>query len=113
MIEAYSFGSIKVKGRKYHRDIIVFPDKIRDNWWRKEGHTLSLEDIPDILEFKPEILVIGTGAMGVMKVPPEVREELEREGIRVVVERTSSAVNTFNRLLEEGKRVVGAFHLTC
>ncbi len=113
MIDSYSFGSIVVEGKRYTHDIIVFPGKVKEEWWRKEGHSLSLEDLEEVIEFSPEILVVGTGYFGVMKVPEEVKEALERKGISVIVEKTKQAVETFNRLLKEGKKVVGAFHLTC
>lgn len=113
MIDSYSFGSIVVDGKRYTQDIIVFPGKVKEKWWRKEGHSLSLEDLEEVIEFSPEILVVGTGYFGVMKVPEEVKEALKRKGISVIVEKTKQAVETFNRLFKEGKKVVGAFHLTC
>lgn len=112
-VEEYRFGYIRIAGEEYTRDVIVYPDRVRPNWWRKEGHSLCLEDIREVLEFKPEVIVIGTGAYGVMRVPDEVVRELERRGIRVIVAPTSEAVRTFNELLRQGKRVVGCFHLTC
>ena len=44
-IEGYSFGSISVDGRRYKSDLIIYPDRVRSDWWRKEGHQLQLEDI--------------------------------------------------------------------
>jgi len=55
MIESYSFGYIIINGNKYTSDVIVFPDKIKSNWWRKSGHLLLEEDISEILKFMPEI----------------------------------------------------------
>lgn len=112
-IEHYSFGEIIVNGKKYTSDLIIYPDKIRENWWRKEGHRLHYEDIVDIIEYKPEILIIGTGAMGVMKVPRELISKIESMGIKVIVKQTKNACEKFNELIEEGKRVVAALHLTC
>jgi len=42
MIEHYSFGRIVIDGKEYTKDLIIYPDKIRANWWRKEGHKLRL-----------------------------------------------------------------------
>ena len=113
MIEDYGFGRIVIDGKTYRQDVIVFPDRVKPNWWRKEGHSLCLEDLKDVLEDPPEVLVVGTGYAGLMRVPREVREKLEEMGIRVVVEKTGKAYRTFNRLLSEGRRVVAALHLTC
>ena len=35
------------------------------------------------------------------------------QDIKVIVEKTSKAAKTFNRLYGRGKDVAGAFHLTC
>ncbi len=112
-IEKYSFGEIIINGKTYTRDLIVYPDKIRENWWRKEGHFLSLQDIEEVFEYKPEILIIGSGYSGVMEVPEDVIKEVEEMGIKVEVYLTREAVKKFNEYIEKGKRAVCALHLTC
>ncbi|MEO0260682.1 MAG: MTH938/NDUFAF3 family protein, partial [candidate division WOR-3 bacterium] len=87
-IEKYDFGEIVVNGKKYTRDLIIFPDKIKENWWRKEGHSLCIEDLKEVIEYKPEILIIGTGYSGVMEVKEEVIKELERNNIKVIIKKT-------------------------
>ena len=113
MIDEYSFGRIVIDGKTYRQDVIVFPDRVKSDWWRREGHSLCLEDLKDVLRDPPEVLVVGTGYVGLMRVPREVREKLEEMGIQVVVEKTGKAYKTFNKLLSEGRRVVAALHLTC
>ena len=96
----------------YHSDLIIFPDKIKSNWWRKEGHNLQMEDLQEILSFKPEVLVIGTGKFGLMKVDSNVVNTLNEQGIELITEKTSKAVEKFNAIHEEAS-TVAAFHLTC
>jgi hypothetical protein len=48
-----------------------------------------------------------------MAVPDSVAEEIRGKGIDLIAENTGSAVETFNRLQDEGKNVAGGFHLTC
>lgn len=112
MIQSYSFGRIEINGQKYTSDVIIFPDRVESNWWRKEGHSLHEEDIQGILEKKPDILVVGTGNSGLMTVPSKTRERIESAGIRLVVEPTEEACKTFNELIKR-KKVVAALHLTC
>lgn len=112
MIESYNFGQIIINGRKYIRDVIIFPDNVKDGWWRKEGHRLSLEDLKEVFEAKPEVLVIGTGYSGLMKVPQGVRDYVKSKNIELVVENTRHACQTYNRLCRS-RKVVAAFHLTC
>jgi hypothetical protein len=111
-IEDYSFGRIIINGKVYTQDLIIYPDSIEDSWWRKKGHSLVPEDIPRVLEMKPDVLVMGTGASGVLKVPASTKKQLADEGIELLDAPTDRAVQEYNRL-KSGKRVVGAFHLTC
>jgi hypothetical protein len=111
MIESYNFGRIKLNNTEYTSDVIIFPDRVLHPWWRKEGHLLHIEDIEEVLNYKPEILIIGTGYSGVMRVPAEIVKKLQSMGIQVVVQKTTEAVKTYNSL-ESGKKVA-ALHLTC
>jgi len=112
-IERYEFGEITISGKVYSMDLIIYPDKIKENWWRKEGHSLCMDDIEEIFEYRPEILIIGTGYSGVMDVSENVIKEIEKKGIKVEVCLTKEAVKRFNEYIEKGKKVVCALHLTC
>jgi len=112
MIESYNFGQIVIDGKRYTSDVIIFPDRVKGDWWRKEGHQLSIEDIQDILKEKPDILVIGTGYAGLMKISPETREHLQSEGIQLIAENTRKACKTYNQL-SKSRKVIAALHLTC
>ncbi len=115
MIGSYEFGVIVIKGKRYTSDVIVFPERVIDDWWRKEGHRLYVEDLVEILthEPKPEVLVVGTGCYGLVKVSPEVENAFKSHGIGLMAQPTREACQTFNKLLKSNKRVAGAFHLTC
>ncbi len=112
-VDEYSFGRIVINGKTYTNDVIVSRDWIKPNWWRKEGHAVHLEDVKEIMERNPEIVVFGTGAYGIVDVKREVIDEFRRRGIEVICEPTAKAVETYNRLLREGRNVVLAAHLTC
>lgn len=114
MIEKYESGHlIRIDGQTYHNDVKIIDGQVKGNWWRQEGHRLAQEDISDILEKRPDILVIGTGYAGRMHVPDSTRKAVLGHGIQMQAEKTDSAVRTFNRLNKEGRKVAGAFHLTC
>jgi hypothetical protein len=112
-VQAYSFGSIKVQGKEYNQDLIVFPDKIRSNWWRKQGHSLAVEDIDDVIAYKPELLVVGLGASGMMRIEEPTKKALAENGIELIAKNTDRACDVFNEHVQKGKNIVGAFHLTC
>ncbi len=111
----YGFGRITVDGQDYTSDIKIIKGRIHPNWWRKQGHLLQLSDITDILEARPDVLVVGTGAAGVMRIDQEVKKALDEMGIRLEAARSKEAVSIFNELLEElgPERVSFAIHLTC
>jgi hypothetical protein len=112
-IDQYRFGHIDIEGYVYDADVIIFPERVQDRWWRKEGHRLAREDLKIVLAEKPELLVVGTGYYGRMQVPEETLDALRGAGIDVRVEKTGSAVEEFNRLQRECARIVAALHLTC
>lgn len=113
IIEVYDFGVMVINGKKYTSDLIIAPGKIVENWWRVEGHSLCLKDLEEVLDEKFEYLVVGTGYYGLMKVKREVYEEMGKRGVKILAKPTREAVNEFNKLVKEGRSVVGAFHLTC
>lgn len=104
MIESYSFGCMVVDGQTYASDLIIFPKKINTSWWRKSGHRLCLEDLEDVFEEEPEVLVIGTGFNGLMKVDEEVKSEAQGKGIALIIEKTEKAVQKFNVTASKKKR---------
>ena len=114
MIESYSFGKITIDGQEYTEDVIIMPSgEVVSPWWRKAGHELALSDIKEILEATPSVLVVGTGDPGMMKPISGLGANLQAKGIRVIVQPTKQAVDTFNALREESEVVAACFHLTC
>ena len=113
MIDSYRFGQIVVDGKRYTNDIIIFPSRIKDNWWRREGHRIDIEDLKEVVQEKPEILVLGTGYFGFVRVPAEVKEYVKAKGIELITQKTQDACNTFNSLIKSGKKVVAGLHIAC
>ena len=111
-IDSYSFGRIVINGTTYTSDVIIYPGRVDASWWRKEGHLLQLADLAEALQAKPDVLIIGTGYSGVMRVPRETIDRIASQGIEVIVERTSKAVALFDDL-EGARTVIAAFHITC
>lgn len=113
LIQDYTFGSIKINDRIFAKDLIVLPEEIFPNWWRVEGHKLSLDDLKQIFHKNLDFLIIGTGYSGLMKVPENVVEELTKKGLKVFLLNSSRAVEKFNELSVQNKKTALAIHLTC
>lgn len=115
-IEEYQFGRVKVDDAVYTDDVIISPDGVNDSWWREKGHEVSNVDLDPVLEENPDIVIIGTGARGVMKVRPDARQTLEQKCDQVHVLDTHKAVERYNQLQDKEtgrRRVVAVLHLTC
>jgi len=112
-IDSYEFGRMSVDGRSYSSDLILYPDgSINDRWWRREGHLLQVDDLDRTEKVRPEIIVIGIGAYGMMRVGEETRAYLDSLCDEMVIEKTQYAVERFNEL-SRLHSVEGMFHLTC
>jgi len=111
-IDSYQFGNIVIDGRSHSKDVILLPNRVISNWWRDEGHSLSINDLADVLSEKPHGLIVGQGAYSRMQVPDELEAALKIEGIDLISLPTSEACQEYNRLSQEGK-YAAALHLTC
>ena len=113
MIEAYSFGKMRIQGKDYTQDLKIIKGGVVPRWWRKSGHSVEPDDVRDILEAAPDTLILGKGRPGVMQSTPELRDLLQQKGIELVEAGTDKALEEFNRRFSSGENVAAGFHLTC
>jgi hypothetical protein len=112
LISEYKFGKVKIGKQSYNQDLVILPDRIQTSWWRKEGHLLQLEDLEGYLDQALQMVIIGTGKYGMMKVAGEVTQWLEIHKIKSFIGETELAVQEYNNLPDKS-RTIAAFHLTC
>jgi hypothetical protein len=110
-LAGYAFGRVEIDGREETRDVIVLPQRVVHNWWRKDGHGLVLDDLEGVLDELPERLVVGTGAYGRMRPDPDELERLRARGVDVEVIPTPEAVQRYAEL--DPRKTAAALHLTC
>jgi hypothetical protein len=110
-LEGYRFGRILVDGREETKDLIVLPDRVLTNWWRKDGHSLVIEDLEDVLDDLPGRLIVGTGASEQMRPNPDAIKALEERGIEVELLPTPDAVGRYQE--SDPATTAVAAHLTC
>ena len=116
-VDNYLFGCITVNKKDYKDDIVITPDGAviaRKTELSLNDHDLSEEEVQILIDMAPEVIVIGNGKSGALQVSPEAREACVSNGIQLIVDKTSAAINKFNWLAKDGKqRVAALFHITC
>jgi len=112
MVEDYRFGEIKILGKIYKSDVIIYPDYVDANWWRGQSHDLAVSDLKAVIESNPEVIIIGTGASGLMQVSKETRDYLTGLGIETIILSTKEACQEYNRTCNT-RKAIACLHLTC
>ncbi len=110
-IEGTSFGGITVEGKHYSHDVWVLADgSIRR---RDRNHEFTLNEFDFLLKGKPELVIVGTGQSGCVRVDKEVAELAVKQGVKIIDDITPNALKQYNEAADAGRRVAGAFHVTC
>ena len=113
-IEKVTFGAMIIDGQTYTSDLKIFPDgHIEDQWWRAEGHRLTMADIASLVAQRPALIIVGTGIYGRMNPERELKAALADRGIELVTAWTKAAGDRFNAALETHSHLAACFHLTC
>ncbi len=113
-IDRFRFGNVRIDGVAYSEDLIIVGGVVRSPWRRTAGsHIFSPVDLSNVIEAAPDVVCLGTGAVGMVTVEEETIAAFEKIGTEVVVDRTGRAIEAFNRFSAEGRNVAAALHLTC
>lgn len=116
-IDSYKFGAIIVNGKKYKRDVFLFPDgalrERKRGFWRLGNHSINKEEIGELIEVSPDIVIIGTGAMSRAKLAPEAESAIKEAKAELIVLPSKEATEKWNEQVGLGKRVAALIHITC
>ena len=113
MITEFSFGRIVVNGKTYTNDIKIINGQVIPEWWRKSGHRVVAEDMTDVFSFFSEVVVIGKGSPGLLKSTASLKDHLAANRIELIEKKTSKAIEVFNGLFQQGRKVAAGFHISC
>jgi hypothetical protein len=119
-IERFEWGRFQIDGQTHSedgegvgKDVCILEGKVKA-WAARKGHKLKPAMIGMVLGHDLDVLVIGVGVNGRIKVPQKTIEKAYEEGIReVVVEKTPDACKIYNKLVRSGKRIALLAHGTC
>ena len=113
MIDAFTFGSMIIDGRRYSSDLIIYPDgHVQDGWRRSRGHVLTRADVQTLVDAGPEVIIAGMGIYGRMQPEPGLEKRLGKMAIQVRAGTNDQAIAWYNdrsALI----RVGACFHLSC
>jgi uncharacterized protein len=107
-VTGYGPEYIEVNRVRHAGSLILAPDVPVQAWSAVAFERLCAEDFEPVLALAPELVLVGTGARHRF-LPAPVAAPLAQAGIGFETMDTAAACRTFNILLAEGRRVVGAF----
>jgi hypothetical protein len=111
-IDEYGFWKIVIDGKKYDEDVMITPKGEVKEWRRVKVHEVCVKDLEPIEGEEFDVLIIGTGYFGVVKVLSEVEEWAKKKGVELVAVPTKEACRVYNEVSGK-RRAVAALHLTC
>ena len=116
-IEDTKFGSITIDGKTYEYDVIVrLSGKVekRKKKLSKEkygtSHIISKDEAKFIFEDGCDMLIVGAGQEGNVRLSPEASDYFNNKGCKVLVQPTPEAIRSFNQSHE---KKIGLMHVTC
>jgi uncharacterized protein len=110
MFTGYGEGYVAVNGARHSSSLVVSGDRIIADWPAASLEALAADHLAAIVELKPEIVLLGSGAT--FRFPePGLLAPLHQAGIGVEVMDTPAACRTYNILLGEGRNVIAALIL--
>jgi uncharacterized protein len=103
----YGEGYVEVNRARHAASLVVSGERLVTDWPVSSVEGLAPDHMAAIVQLRPEIVLLGTGAR--MQFPePALLAPLYKAGIGVEVMDTPAACRTYNILLGEGRNVLAA-----
>jgi uncharacterized protein len=103
-------NAITVVDRDLTASFLLAPERAVEHWPVTNAQALDESHVDSVLELKPELVLLGTGAR--QQFPPAAfMAGFLRRGIGIEVMDNAAAARTYDLLAGEGRRVVVAFIL--
>lgn len=107
MFTGYGEGYVAVNGTRHSASLVVSGERLVTDWPAASLDALTADHLAAIVELKPEIVLLGSGAT--FRFPEAaLLAPLYKAGIGVEVMDTPAACRTYNILLGEGRNVIAA-----
>lgn len=116
-IEATEFGAITIDGKTYPHDVIIRlsgeVEKRRKRLSKElygTSHVISKAEAKFVFEKGCDLLIVGAGQQGNVRLSPEASEYFDKKHCHVVLAPTPEAIRAFNELHE---KKIALMHVTC
>ncbi|HUW15284.1 MAG TPA: MTH938/NDUFAF3 family protein, partial [Anaerolineae bacterium] len=83
MVDRYDYGTVGGGGKRNDSDVIIFPDGSVEPWQREEEHRFGPDSAERLKAAAPEVVIIGSGTVGNLRVHPEIVQGFESAGTEV------------------------------
>ncbi len=116
-IDDTQFGNITIDGKTYDHDVVIRLNgdvvKRKKKLSKKHygtSHVVSKDEVKFVFEKGTELLILGSGQEGNVRLSPEADDYLAKKGCEIVIQPTPEALRVFN---EASGKKIGLFHVTC
>ncbi|MFM2399025.1 MAG: hypothetical protein RL341_1182 [Pseudomonadota bacterium] len=109
-VSAIGQSSIDINGVPYSASLVVAPEGDVHTWPVARWEDLTEAHFEALAQSQPELVVLGTGAKQRF-VHPRLTAALAAKRIGLEIMDTAAACRTYNILMSEGRKVIGAFIL--
>ena len=110
LVRAYTANQITIGDKHYGSSVILTRTQVVADWPRSSVNGLNDCDFRLMLEFDPELVLLGTG-QHLLFPSPSITYPLVNQSIGLEVMDTAAACRTYNILAGEGRNVLAALIL--
>ena len=116
-IEGSEFGNIMIDGKTYDHDVVIrLSGKVKKRQKKLSkkqygtSHIISRAEAKSVFEKGCDLIIIGAGHEGNVRLSPEARDYFKNKNCGVILQPTPEAIRSFNR---SNASKVGLMHVTC
>ena len=107
LFTGYGEGYVMINKQRHEQNLVVLRDRLVTDWQPAGFDDLTAEHFALLAELKPEIVLLGTGAL--LRCPqPELTRALIEARIGLEVMDLQAACRTYNFLAAEERKVAAA-----
>jgi hypothetical protein len=116
-IDYSEFGSITIDGKTYDHDVVIgLSGRIRKRKKKLSkrlygsSHIVSEAEAEAVFEKGCDLLIVGSGQDGNVRLSPEAQAYFDKRGCPVLLQPTQEAIRSFNQY--QGQKIA-LMHVTC